>query len=159
IRLKVNSIVDEQITDALYRASRAGVEVEIWVRGICTIKPGVPGLSENITIRSIVGRYLEHSRVFACWNDGAEEVFIGSADMMHRNLDRRVETLIQLTSSEHMRDIQQYFDKAMSPQTASWWGEPDGSWTRHSRAEDGTPLDDLHRDRMIQIQRRKRSAR
>ncbi|SFS01432.1 polyphosphate kinase [Agrococcus baldri] len=159
IRLKVNSIVDEQITDALYRASRAGVEVEIWVRGICTIKPGVPGLSENITIRSIVGRYLEHSRVFAFWNDGDEEVFIGSADMMHRNLDRRVETLIQLTSSEHMRDIQQHFDKAMSPQTASWWGEPDGSWTRHFQTEDGTPLDDLHRDRMIQIQRRKRSTR
>ncbi|WP_404799896.1 RNA degradosome polyphosphate kinase [Agrococcus baldri] len=159
IRIKVNSIVDEQIIDALYRASRAGVEVQIWVRGICSIKPGVPGLSENITIRSIVGRYLEHSRVFAFWNDGDEEVFIGSADMMHRNLDRRVETLIQLTSSEHMRDIQQHFDKAMSTATASWWGEPDGTWTRRFTADDGTPLDDLHRDRMIQIQRRKRSAR
>ncbi len=159
IRFKVNSIVDEQIIDALYRASRAGVEVQVWVRGICSIKPGVPGLSENITIRSIVGRYLEHSRVFAFWNDGNEEVFIGSADMMHRNLDRRVETLIQLTSSEHMRDIQQHFDKAMSPQTASWWAEADGTWTRRFYAEDGTPLDDLHRDRMIQIQRRKRSGR
>lgn len=157
IRLKVNSIVDEQIIDALYRASRAGVEVQVWVRGICSIKPGVPGLSENITIRSIVGRYLEHSRVFAFWNDGHEEVFIGSADMMHRNLDRRVETLIQLTSTEHMRDIQQLFDKAMSPQTASWWGEPDGTWTRRFEGPDGTPLDDLHRDRMIQIQRRKRA--
>ena len=79
--------------------------------------------------------------------------------MMHRNLDRRVETLIQLTSSEHMRDIQQHFDKAMSPQTASWWAEADGTWTRRFYAEDGTPLDDLHRDRMIQIQRRKRSGR
>ncbi len=159
IRIKVNSIVDEQIIDALYRASRAGVEVQVWVRGICSIKPGVPGLSENITIRSIVGRFLEHSRVFAFWNDGHEEVFIGSADMMHRNLDRRVETLIQLTSTEHMRDIQRHFDAAMSPQTASWWGEPDGTWTRRFTAEDGTPLDDLHRDRMIQIQRRKRTAR
>ncbi|MET4098191.1 polyphosphate kinase [Agrococcus sp. UYP10] len=159
IRLKVNSIVDEQLIDALYRASRAGVDVEIWVRGICSIKPGVPGLSERITIRSIVGRYLEHSRVFAFWNDGDEEVFIGSADMMHRNLDRRVETLIQLTSSEHKRDIQQHFDKAMSPETASWWAEADGTWTRRFYREDGTALDDLHRDRMMQIQRRKRSGR
>ena len=159
IRFKVNSIVDEQLIDALYRASRAGVDVEIWVRGICSIKPGVPGLSERITIRSIVGRYLEHSRVFAFWNDGDEEVFIGSADMMHRNLDRRVEVLIQLTSSEHKRDILQHFDKAMSPQTASWWAEPDGTWTRRFSAEDGTPLDDLHRDRMLQIQRRKRPGR
>ncbi|WP_281439981.1 RNA degradosome polyphosphate kinase [Agrococcus sp. SCSIO52902] len=159
IRLKLNSIVDEQIIDALYRASRAGVEVQIWVRGICSIKPGVPGLSENIVVRSIVGRYLEHSRVFAFWNDGSEAVFIGSADMMHRNLDRRVETLIQLTSSEHMRDISQHFDKAMSPQTAAWIAESDGTWTRRFYTEDGAPLDDLHRDRMIQIQRRKRTNR
>jgi polyphosphate kinase len=158
IRFKINAIVDEQIIDALYRASRAGVEVQIWVRGICSIKPGVPGLSENITVRSIVGRYLEHSRVFAFWNDGAEEVFIGSADMMHRNLDRRVEALIQLTSTEHMRDIQQHFDRAMSPSTAGWWGEPDGTWTRRFYDDDGAPLDDLHRDRMIQIQRRKRAG-
>lgn len=159
IRLKVNSIVDEQIIDALYRASRAGVEVQIWVRGICSIKAGVPGLSENITMRSIIGRYLEHSRVFAFWNDGDEEVFIGSADMMHRNLDRRVEALIQLTSTEHMRDISQLFDTAMAPTTASFWAEPDGSWTRRAYDEHGAPLDDLHRERMLQIQRRKRTAR
>ncbi|WP_404311834.1 RNA degradosome polyphosphate kinase [Agrococcus terreus] len=156
IRLKVNSIVDEQIIDALYRASNAGVEVQIWVRGISSVRAGVPGLSERIVMRSIVGRYLEHSRVFAFWNDGDEEVFIGSADMMHRNLDRRVETLIQLTSTEHMRDISSHFDKAMADTTASWWAEPDGTWTRHAFAEDGRPLDDLHRDRMLQIQRRKR---
>lgn len=156
IRLKVNSIVDEQIIDALYRASNAGVEVQIWVRGISSVRAGVPGLSENVVMRSIVGRYLEHSRVFAFWNDADEEVFIGSADMMHRNLDRRVETLIQLTSTEHMRDISQHFDKAMADTTASWWAEPDGTWTRHAYAEDGSPLDDLHRDRMLQIQRRKR---
>lgn len=156
IRLKMNSIVDEQIIDALYRASRAGVEVQLWVRGISSVRAGVPGLSERIAMRSIVGRYLEHSRVFAFWNDGDEEVFIGSADMMHRNLDRRVETLIQLTSTEHMRDISAHFDKAMADTTASWWAEPDGTWTRHAFAEDGSPLDDLHRDRMLQIQRRKR---
>ncbi|WP_430591466.1 RNA degradosome polyphosphate kinase [Humidisolicoccus flavus] len=159
IRIKVNSIVDEQIIDELYRASRAGVPVEMWVRGICSIKSGVPGLSETIKVRSIVGRYLEHSRIFAFENGGEQEVFIGSADMMHRNLDRRVEALIKLTSTEHTADIMQQFDKAMSPETSSWWAEPDGSWTRHAFDEDGNPLRDLHRDRMIQIQRRKRSTR
>lgn len=156
IRIKVNSIVDEQIIDALYRASRAGVEVQVWVRGISSIKAGVPGLSERVTVRSILGRYLEHSRVFCFLNDGDEEVWIGSADMMHRNLDRRVETLIRLTSTEHMDDITAHFDRAMSDETASWWSEPDGSWTRHAFDDAGTPLVDLQRERMIAIQRRRR---
>ncbi len=156
VRIKVNSIVDERIIDELYRASRAGVEVEIWVRGICSVKAGVPELSENIKIRSILGRYLEHSRVFAFLNDGDEEIFIGSADMMHRNLDRRVEALIQLTSTQHMQDISGMFDRAMSDETASWHAMPDGTWKRHAYREDGEPLNDLHRDRMIEIQRRTR---
>ena len=154
VRIKVNSIVDEQIIDALYRASRAGVEVEVWVRGISSIKAGVPGMSENIKVRSILGRYLEHSRVFAFLNDGSEEIFIGSADMMHRNLDRRVEALIQLTSSQHMNDITTLFDRAMSDETASWHAQPDGTWLRRAYTDEGEPLNDLQRDRMIEIQRR-----
>ncbi|MGO1391732.1 RNA degradosome polyphosphate kinase [Agrococcus casei] len=154
VRMKVNSIVDEKIIDALYRASRAGVQVEVWVRGISSIKAGVPGMSENIKVRSVLGRYLEHSRVFAFLNGGNEEIFIGSADMMHRNLDRRVEALIQLTSTQHMSDITSLFDRAMSDSTASWHAQPDGSWLRRAYTEQGEPLNDLQRDRMIEIQRR-----
>ncbi|MBU4465746.1 MAG: RNA degradosome polyphosphate kinase, partial [Actinobacteria bacterium] len=105
IRIKVNSMVDEHIIDALYRASQAGVPVEVWVRGICAIKPGVPGMSENVTVRSILGRYLEHSRIFSFHNDGDPQVFIGSADMMHRNLDRRVEALVRIVAPAHLKEI------------------------------------------------------
>jgi polyphosphate kinase len=157
IRIKVNSMVDEQIIDALYRASQAGVPVEIWVRGICSLKPGVPGLSENITVRSILGRYLEHSRIFAFEHDGDEQVYIGSADMMHRNLDRRVEALVRVTSPNHVKELSALFDLAMNDGTSSWWLGADGEWTRHSLGEDDRPLVDLQDRTMTNVQRRRRA--
>jgi polyphosphate kinase len=157
IRIKVNSMVDEQIIDALYRASQAGVPVEVWVRGICSIRPGVMGLSENITVRSILGRYLEHSRIFAFENSGSPEVFIGSADMMHRNLDRRVEALVRLVSPAHLTELNDLFSLAMSDQTSSWWLDGDGVWTRHATDADGRALLDLQDKTMAAVQRRRRS--
>ncbi|MCW3156652.1 RNA degradosome polyphosphate kinase [Micropruina sonneratiae] len=142
IRIKVNSIVDETVIDALYRASGAGVSVELWVRGICTVKAGVPGLSENIRVRSILGRFLEHSRLFWFANGGQPRVGIGSTDLMHRNLDRRVEVLASLTNPRHMATIEGLFDLAFDDGTASWWLEPDG-WVQHTAAPDGEPLLDL----------------
>ncbi|MBZ4488130.1 RNA degradosome polyphosphate kinase [Microbacterium sp. cx-55] len=157
IRIKVNSMVDEQIIDALYRASQAGVPVEVWVRGICSIRPGVPGMSENITVRSILGRYLEHSRIFAFQNDGAPDVYIGSADMMHRNLDRRVEALVRIVAPAQVAELTDLFSLAMSDETSSWWLDGDGVWTRHSTDADGKPLIDIQDKTMAAVQRRRRS--
>ncbi|MBX3100857.1 MAG: RNA degradosome polyphosphate kinase [Salinibacterium sp.] len=158
IRIKTNSIVDEAIIDALYRASSAGVPVELVVRGICSLKPGQEGVSENITVRSILGRYLEHARIFSFHNNGDPQVFIGSSDMMHRNLDRRVEALVRLTDPDHLQELDDLFNLAMSPETSSWHLEADGTWTRHSRADDGTPLEDMQNVLMRQISQRKRGG-
>lgn len=155
IRIKVNALVDEQIIDALYRANNAGVKVEIWVRGMCALKAGQPGYSENITVRSILGRYLEHSRVFWFDNDGDTQVFIGSADMMHRNLDRRVEALVRLIDPSQKKEIDSLFNKAMDPGTSSWYLGDDGKWIRHSKAADGTQLRDLQADLIAQATERK----
>ena len=159
IRIKVNSIVDEAIIDALYRASMAGVPVDLVVRGICSIKPGVPGLSENIRVRSILGRYLEHARVFAFHNNGDPQYFIGSADMMHRNLDRRVEALVRLVAPTHLEQIDEIFDLALADTTTSWHLEENGDWTRAARNSDGALLDDLQTVLMKNITARKRGAK
>ncbi len=142
IRIKVNSIVDEAVIDALYRASQAGVSVGLWVRGICTVKAGVPGLSENIRVRSILGRFLEHSRLFWFANGGQPRVGLGSTDLMHRNLDRRVEVLVSLTNPRHIATIENLFDLAFDDGTASWWLEQDGWYQRTSDIE-GRPLLDM----------------
>ena len=157
IRIKVNSMVDEQIIDALYRASQAGVRVDVWVRGICSLRTDLPGVSDNITVRSILGRYLEHSRIFAFHNDGVPQVFLGSADMMHRNLDRRVEALVRVVAPTHVRDLVELFDAAMSEDTSSWRLGEGSVWTRHSVDADGTPLVDLQEKTMAQVQRRRRA--
>lgn len=152
IKIKVNSIVDEKTIDALYRASQAGVKIDIVERGICALKPGVPGLSENIRVRSILGRFLEHSRIYAFANsDGPQigegpaagpEVWIGSADLMHRNLDRRVEALVRITAPEQIDELIKYVDLQMADSTASWHMEADGTYVRHSKDAEDRPLVD-----------------
>jgi polyphosphate kinase len=145
IQLKCNAIVDEAIIDALYGASMAGVPVDLWVRGICALRPGLPGLSETIRVRSILGRFLEHSRIYAFGpaDDDDGEVWIGSADLMHRNLDRRVECLCRIKSPEQQHELRTLIDLAMDDGTSSWWLSGDGTWTRHHQDPDGKPLRDL----------------
>ncbi|WP_375390188.1 RNA degradosome polyphosphate kinase [uncultured Amnibacterium sp.] len=159
IRIKVNSMVDEAIIDSLYRASQAGVQVQVWVRGICSLKPGIPGTSDNIQVRSTLGRYLEHSRVFSFLNDGDPVTYIGSADMMHRNLDRRVEALVRLKRPEHLAEMDRQFDQAMSDETASWHLDEIGVWTRHALDEEGNPLTDLQVATQQALTNRKRTPR
>ena len=152
IKIKVNSIVDEKTIDALYRASQAGVKIDIVERGICALKPGVPGLSENIRVRSVLGRFLEHSRIYAFANsDGPQigegpaagpEVWIGSADLMHRNLDRRVEALVRITAPEQIDELIKYVDLQMADSTTSWHMAADGTYVRHAKDEEGRPLVD-----------------
>jgi polyphosphate kinase len=155
IQFKCNAVIDEVIVDALYRASQAGVPIDLWVRGISAIKPGVPGLSETIRVRSVLGRFLEHSRVYSFGtgepaDDGADtdpdetgEVWLGSPDMMHRNLDRRVEVIVRVGDTGHCRELRQLMDLGMDDGTASWWLDGDGTWTRHNLAPDGKRLRDI----------------
>jgi polyphosphate kinase len=153
VRFKLNSLVDEKTIDALYRASQAGVPVDVWVRGICALKPGIPGLSENIRVVSVLGRFLEHSRIFAFANDGDPEVWIGSADLMHRNLDRRVEALVSLGSRAHTQQLVELVTLGFDPTVAAWHLGADGEWTRHNHDADGEPLRDVQQ---ILIERTKK---
>ena len=178
VGFKLNSIVDDQVIDALYRASQAGVDVDLWVRGICALRPGVKGLSENIRVRSILGRFLEHSRVFIFGGNksggaggagaggagaggapGGPIVFIGSADMMHRNLDRRVEALVRLSDPVHVADMQSLMDMGMSDDVSSWHLGGDGQWTRHSRDRHGNLLLELQGALIESNARRRRKGR
>lgn len=167
IKIKVNSIVDEKTIDALYHASQAGVKIDIVERGICALKPGVPGLSENIRVRSILGRFLEHSRIYAfCNADGPQigegpasgpEVYIGSADLMHRNLDRRVEALVRVTAPEQIDELIKYVDLQMADSTMSWHMQPDGTYVLHTKDDEGRPLVDSQEYLIRKHQRRPNS--
>ncbi|MBI2245274.1 MAG: RNA degradosome polyphosphate kinase [Nocardioides sp.] len=151
IRLKANSVVDEAVIDALYLASQAGVPVELLVRGICALRPGVPGLSETIAVRSILGRFLEHSRIFWFENGGDATAWIGSADMMHRNLDRRVEVLVRLPDEDSVAQVGRLLDLAFDADTIAWELDSTGEWRRN----DG----DTHlQEALIESQRRRRTS-
>ena len=142
IQMKLNSLLDEEFVDALYEASQAGVKVDIVVRGICSLRPGIAGLSKNITVRSILGRFLEHSRIYHFVNGGEDEYWIGSADLMHRNLDRRVESLVRIERPAHKASLQEIFDLSLSDETSSWHQDQD-TWKRVSKNSNGEALQDL----------------
>jgi len=144
IRMKLNSIMDEEFIELMYQASIAGVKIELIVRGICALRPGVPGLSENITVRSILGRFLEHSRIFYFENGGEEEVWIGSADLMHRNLDRRVESMVRIDQTDHKRMLFRALDSYLAPTTVRWEMASNGDWKHISKSSSGEPLTELH---------------
>jgi polyphosphate kinase len=137
IALKLNSLVDERIIDELYLASQAGVPVDILVRGMCSLRPGIPGLSETIRVHSVLGRYLEHSRIFYFDNAGEQEVFIGSADMMPRNLDRRVEALVRIAEPQQINQLRNIVDLGMSAEVDCWTLSSSGIWRRKSSVDSG----------------------
>jgi len=136
IILKMNSLVDPGLIDALYSASQAGVEIDLVVRGICCLRPGVPGLSDNIRVRSIIGRYLEHSRIYHFAHgsaDGGPVHYIGSADWMPRNLDRRVEALVSIDQPELQQQVASILDVNLADDTLAWTLGPEGEWAHVER--------------------------
>jgi len=140
IRFKLNSLLDEEIVAAIYEAADAGVKVEIVVRGICSLQLNNQPRRENIKVRSILGRFLEHSRIYYFRNGGAEDYYIGSADMMHRNLDRRVESLVRIESDKHKERLKGILDDSLSDQYSTWKLAEDNQWVRHISDADGTYL-------------------
>jgi polyphosphate kinase len=130
--MKMNSLVDWDLISALYKASSAGVRIDLIVRGICCLRPGVPGLSENIRVRSIVGRYLEHSRIFAFGDRSERHYYIGSADLMPRNLDRRVEAVTPVGDPKLTARLQEILDVNLADDVLAWELDGDGQWSRIS---------------------------
>ena len=154
IQFKLNSILDESFVSKLYEASQAGVKIELLIRGICAVQPGLKGISENITVKSVLGRFLEHSRIFHFINAGESEYWIGSADLMGRNLDRRVESLIRVDRKEHHQRLQAILDLGLSDKVSSWT-LAGTEWVRKSINEQGKPLNDVHAT-MIKLYRNDR---
>ena len=131
IRFKLNSLLDEEFVEKFYEASKSGVKIELLIRGICALQPGIPGVSENIRVRSLLGRFLEHSRIFHFVNGGNDEYWIGSADLMHRNLDRRVESLVRIQDVGHISSLNQILTEGLSQESSGWTLEKT-KWTRRS---------------------------
>jgi polyphosphate kinase len=128
IIIKVNNLIDQEIIDALYAASQAGAQIDLLVRSMCSLRPGVPGLSERIRVRSIVGQFLEHSRIFSFGNGGRPEYYLGSSDLMPRNLDRRVEAVVPVSDARLRLRLQQILDVSLADDVLSWELRPDGTW-------------------------------
>jgi len=137
--------------NALYEASNAGVEIEANVRGICSIKPGIAGKSENISVRSFLGRFLEHSRILHFHNDGNDEYWIGSADLMDRNLNRRIEALVRVEKNEHKAELDGILNLYADPGISHWSMNQEGKWIRAVKNEEGR-LEDLHTILMGRVQ-------
>ncbi|MGI8756872.1 MAG: RNA degradosome polyphosphate kinase [Acidimicrobiales bacterium] len=160
IVMKMNSLADPDLIDCLYDASRAGVEIDLVVRGICCLRPGVPGLSERIRVRSIIGRYLEHSRIFRFANGaGPGEMlrYVGSADIMERNLDRRIEALVPITDPALQRRIDEILEVNLSDDTLAWSLDGDGMWTRVPQKEAGGSVDAHLQFQTLALARARRS--
>jgi polyphosphate kinase len=136
---KMNSLVDPQIIASLYEASRVGVQIDLIVRGICCLRPGLKDVSENIRIVSIIGRFLEHSRIFYFYNNGQEEVYIGSADWMPRNLDRRVEAITPIHDPDIAKDLQEILGVMLADNRQAWELQPDGSYIQRRPCENCPP--------------------
>ncbi|MCS6813820.1 MAG: polyphosphate kinase 1 [Cyanobacteria bacterium] len=137
---KMNALVDPTIITALYEASQAGVQIDLIIRGICCLRPGLPGVSDNIRVISIVGRLLEHSRIFYFFNNGAEQVFIGSADWMPRNLDRRVEAVVPVEDPALAKELQEILGIMLVDNRQAWEMQPDGSYIQRRPPADAQPL-------------------
>jgi polyphosphate kinase len=138
---KVNSLTDFEMIDLLYEASQAGVQIDLFVRGMCCLRPGVKGLSETINVISIVGRYLEHSRIFYFFNGGQEQIYLGSADLMERNLKRRIELLFPLENPEHIRYIREdVLETYLGDNQLAYKMQADGSYERKRPGEAEGPV-------------------
>jgi polyphosphate kinase len=136
IQLKMNALEDPDITRELYLASQSGVHVDLIVRDTCRLRPGIPGLSENVRVISVVGRYLEHSRIYYFHNGGDEEYYIGSADAMMRNLEHRVEVLVPVEDSSHQGELRQIFELHLNDQRSAWDMQSDGTYIQRRPAGD-----------------------
>ena len=153
IRFKLNSLLDEEIIEALYKASNVGVPVKLVVRGICALKAGVPGLSKNIVVRSVLGRFLEHTRIYNFVAAGENEYWIGSADLMHRNLDRRIESLIRVERSDHKLELDQAITEDLLDDLSTWHLIEGDRWKR--KVSDGAG-NKLQTPQEVMIKRKRR---